>query len=398
MVTKKNLTKIAVDEPAKKGISRKEGTVPRRKIETRLPPVPTHRADRQKVLQQRVEETVKRIAAIEDYRGKTLAKLVSYARRERASILGDAAKKIATFREQERKSRKKYGIWSPQQRMARKVELVRYAQSLGVNTDALFRLNAYTRRRAELLMDKPAERICAPLSHHPAGDSFDENCQSYEHPFVGTFSTSFDSITGEGELRASESFLDANTATSGGSVRIRNWDADDNDSGWAYQENGFLTCYLTGARPGMIKITATFVCVESEVSMETEDEWGWSDCDIFVRTSARFAVYLEEPGDLDFTLANLAWWHYRGDGDDPNDIDMDEWRGGGALVAPFRRTANPGDVITVDTLSTAVLPARTLVGIYVGTRNAVSFWVNDVSVDATCSGRWFLRDFQVCQM
>ena len=112
----------------------------RGKTEIRLPLVPDYRADRQKALQQRIEEAVKRICASEDYRAKTLSQLVRYARRERARILGKAATKIAAFRERERKSRKKYGIWSTQQRMARKVELVRYAQSLGVNTDALFRL------------------------------------------------------------------------------------------------------------------------------------------------------------------------------------------------------------------------------------------------------------------
>ena len=44
-----------------------------------------------------------------------------------------------------------------------------------------------------------------------------------------------------------------------------------------------------------------------------------------------------------------------------------------------------------------VIDPNTMVGIYVGTRHEVNFWVNDVSVDGRSLGSMFLRSFTVSQ-
>jgi hypothetical protein len=339
---------------------------------------------------------VEKICADEDYRARTLSELAKYCRKERAKILGDAAKKLSTFRASERKSRKKYGIWSPGQRMARKAEFLRHAQSLGVNADALFRLNAYVRKRAALLMDDSTRASSLALAPDPPGDSFDRNCVEFTHPFdvLGRFSTSAQALAGESEVLTSENFLDPPTDVTGGAVRIRNWDADDSDSSWAQQENGFLSCYSTENPASLIKITARFQWVETEIDVDTENEWGWSDCWIRADSWARFAVFLAERGDLGIESVPLQWWHYQGNGDDPADPELGE----GPFLAPFiSRTAHVGSVWTVSSIFPEVVPGGTLVGIYVGTLHRVGFWVNDVSVDAVSHGKLQLLDFQVCQ-
>jgi hypothetical protein len=193
--------------------------MPRENIEIVLPRLPRGRPGRrQDAIKQRAKEAVEKICADEDYRARTLSELAKYCRKERAKILGDAAKKLSTFRASERKSRKKYGIWSPGQRMARKAEFLRHAQSLGVNADALFRLNAYVRKRAALLMDDSTRASSLALAPDPPGDSFDRNCVEFTHPFdvLGRFSTSAQALAGESEVLTSENFLDPPTDVIGG--------------------------------------------------------------------------------------------------------------------------------------------------------------------------------------
>jgi hypothetical protein len=362
--------------------------MPRGKSELNLPRAPGLKAEQQKALQKRVEEELKKLGAVEEYRVKALSRLVAYARKERSRIEGTDRKKLVQYRTNERNSRKKLGVWSPQQRMTRKVDFVRYAQSLGVETDEIFRLNAYTRLRAELLSEGPGVVEYKTLRSDPEGDSYDENCYTYTPPYLNTFSTSYSHASGDGQILASDSYLDANTAVCGGNVRIRNWDADDFDTGLAYQENGFTTCYKTKNAPGLVKVTAKFQCVASENNLSTEDEWGWSDSGIKAESYARFAVYLDTAGDLGFKAMGLTWSRYEGDGEPENNEAK-----GQILV-----TASPGQILTVSALSANVLPANTYVGIYVGTRAEVNFWVNDVSVDATALGKWLLMEIKVCQM
>lgn len=362
--------------------------MPRGESRISLPQAHGLTAEQHKGLQSRVEAALGRIGAVEEYRAEALRRLVEYARKERVRIEGSDRTKLDQYRAAEKKSRRENGIWSRQQRMARKVEYVRYAQSLGVDTDKLFRLNAYTRLRASLLNEGLATTNFRLPMPDPEGDSFDQNCVTYTPPYANTFHTSFSSITGDGELEASESYLDDPTSVCGGRVRIRNWDADGNDTGLAYQENGFTACYRTRNAPAMAKIRAKFQCVESANSLSTEDEWGWSDSGIIAKSFARFAVYLDTVGDLDYTEAGLSWSRYEGDGESENN----EARGQIAV----RRL--PGQVVTVSALSANVLPANTNVGVYVGTRVAVDFWVDDVSVDATARGKWHLQEFRVCQM
>src|SRR5262245_44511407 len=118
-----------------------------------MPRLPRERPEPQKALRQHVVDALKKIGAAEEHREKSLATLVQYHRRERARILGGAAKKLKAFRAKQQESRAKYGVWHPQQKRARKLESIRYAQELGVNTDELFRLNAYVRGRARLILD-----------------------------------------------------------------------------------------------------------------------------------------------------------------------------------------------------------------------------------------------------
>jgi hypothetical protein len=171
-------------------------------------------------------------------------------------------------------------------------------------------------------------------------------------------------------------------------VRIRNWDADDYDVGLAYQENGFTSCYKTKNAPGFVMIKAKFQCVESENALTTEDEWGWSESEITVRSFARFAVYNDTVGDLGFTGEGLSWSRYIGDGEPENNEAT------GSYFSP----AWPGVERTISSLSANILPANTQVGIYVGVRAEVNFWVNDVSVDATARGKWHLLELKVSQM
>jgi hypothetical protein len=189
--------------------------------------------------------------------------------------------------------------------------------------------------------------------------------------------------------------LDTATDVTGGAVRVRNWDADDSDSSWAEQENGFLSCYSTQRPASLIKITARFQWVETEIDVDTENEWGWSDSSIFVDSWARFAVFLAQRGDLGIENVPLQWWHYWGNGDDPEDPELE---GRGPFLQPLiSRLAHVGDIWTVSSIFPEVVPGGTLVGIYVGTRHRVSFWVNDVSVNAISHGKLQLLDFQVCQ-
>ncbi len=359
----------------------------RGKTELELPRLPDARDETGKTLPLRIEEALKKLGAEEDYRLKTLEALGMYARKERARILGHAEKELIAFRAKERESRKKYGVWCAQQKVARQAELVRYAEQLGINTDEMFRLNAYVRTRADLLMQAPGREFLHPLRSQPRGDSFDSNCATTNPPYTGVFSTSYDRVTGDGRLKESVSSLNAATAVSGGAVRIKNWDADDSDTGVAYQENGFLTCYNTGDQPGLIKITTTLQVVDSEFKLDTYDEWGWSDSVINVVASVRFGMFLHGLGDLSFVGRRLYSTYYSGDGD----REHPPW-------APSGFIPTTGAEITVSTIFPEVAPANSTVGIYVGTRHAVDFWVNDVSVDARCAGRWLVKEIEMCQM
>ena len=145
--------------------------------------------------------------------------------------------------------------------MARKVEYVRYAQHLGVNTDQLFRLQTYVQYRACLLLEGSSKKTLVPINRHALNGGNDLTQFVFQPPYMGSVDMGYYSITDDGELRELNSFLDPQTAVSGGGVRLRNWSADNDDHGLAYQENGYLGCYVTGDRPGSIVITQMVKCL-----------------------------------------------------------------------------------------------------------------------------------------
>jgi hypothetical protein len=358
------------------------------KTHLELPRLGRERSEVQKALKQRVEAALKKQAAAEEIRAKALTALSKYYRSERDDILGRAAKKLDALRMKERKTREAYGTWTRQQRLAKRVEIVRYAQELGVNTDRLFHLNAYVKNRAALLLGSVGRKKLFPTDFHTLDHEVSH--LRFKPPYLGTFDVGYYHITGDGELKELQSFFDPSAAISGGGARIRNWSADNDDTGLAYQDNGYLGCYVTGPTPGPIVITATVEFVDGELFIQTDTEFGFAASTIAVDVSLSFAAYLHEVGDLgSIEHGQLAFQVYQGDGD----WDENEYSGPPMIPLPA-----PGAVKAGAMMLPTVVPPNTTLGIYVGTRHRVYYYVNDVSVNARSAGRWIIKEFTVAQI
>jgi hypothetical protein len=351
--------------------------------------------------QERAEEALRQALEVEDHLAAAVGEVIGRARHEKARILGDAREEIAAYRKRERASRREHGVWSDAQRLARQTEFVRIAQGFGVDTDALFALNEHTRSRLDLLLHDREPTGTMPLCHYGdydhgvyvGGGGFsqpqpqlpEKNCVTFEPPYPGMLGWAKTSLQGDSKLKVSQSFFDGPTATSGGEVRIEDWDADDYDASKAYQENGVIALYQTQSI-GVVKVNATLQCVSFTEYIDTENEWGVSDASIQTRSMARFGTFGDDAAAIQVQGVDIDGIGYSGAGDQPP-----------YPSAPMGN-AHAGNLVGVSFLSQSVFPAGQVVGVYVGTRHQVKFWVNDVSVDVSCGGKWFVKDVTVCQV
>jgi hypothetical protein len=353
------------------------------------------------LLQERAEEALHQVLTVEDHLAGAAGEVIRRCRHEKARILGDAREEIAAYRKRERASRREHGVRSEVQRLARQTEFVRVAQGFGVDTDALFALNEYARSQLDLILHDGDGTGTMPLCHYGeydhgvyvGGGGFsqpqpqlpEKNCITFAPPYPGMLTWAKTHLEGDSKLKVSQSFFDAPTATSGGEVRIEDWDADDYDWSKAYQENGIITLYETQAI-GVLKIKATLQCVSFTEYIDTENEFGWSDSSIGTGSIARCGTFVDDDAAIQLQGAGIDGIGYSGNGDQP------------PYPSPPSGAAYPGKVVGVSFLSGSVFPAGQLVGVYVGTRHQVKFWVNDVSVNVSCAGKWFVKEVTVCQI
>ncbi len=363
--------------------------MPWHRNEVTLPPLGREHSALRDAVTRGVEAELKRLGNEQEHRARALKELFEYGRRERARILGPAATKLAAFRQQQRSSRARYGIWSRRQGETCRLEYLRLARELGVDTDELFRLGAYLQGRARLLLAGASPKTRVPLGRKPLDSGRDVTQLVFEPPFLGHLDLGYYQLTGDGELLELQSFLDTSQARSGGGVRIKNWSADNQDIGLAFQENGYLGCYVTGDSDGPIAITATLECVESDVSLHTETEFfSFAAGFIGAEIGVTFGAYVHDVSEIDFQGVALAYRYYEGEGDP----DENEYAGPTFLPAPS------GALYTEWFLLPTVVPRNTNIGIYVGTRHQVLYSVNDVSVDGRAAGRWNVKEFRVAQL
>ena len=342
------------------------------------------KAAEQRELDARVLSVLEQAIKSDEQRAGAAAQLVRECRHERHRILGTAREELTAHRHRERESRRRHGVWSDAQRIARQVDFVREAQSLGVDTDAIFALNEYERSKIELLTSDrtqgsggPSFKPGPPGPPPPPGKS----CAISKPPYNGAYYWSWHHLEGESQLLTSTSYFDKPTATAGGAVRVRNWDADDSDYSLAYQENGFVTWYKTN-QIGAVTVDATFQRLSGTGTIQTENEWGVSDSWIYANSYVRCGVFHNDVSEVTVSQYGIHSIGYSGNGDGYPSPPGGLYGGG-----PF----------TVSFVSTSIFPANTWVGVYVGMREQVEFWVNDVSVDTTESGKYFISGIKVCE-
>lgn len=188
---------------------------------------------------------------------------------------------------------------------------------------------------------------------------------------------------GDGRVLENNSYVEAEFGVLGARLAVENRDAGDFNHIDVTRGNGFLVPYTMPAT-GILQIEAELICLVCSHHIRTWDEWGWSDIDCTLTTSAVLSVF---------------WGH---DDSQPVSETMDRPLAPG-LQAHGDGEDSPGTVVQVSAgeprsvsfYTDYAFPAGKTVWLYAGLTNQIFAALNDVSVESWLDTRWQLASLSV---
>lgn len=279
-----------------------------------------------------------------------------------------------------------------------------FARRLGVDMDALSRLNEQTRTDAHRLVlgessalgtidvkllaqelaltpldyDKPLKDLPAPPRLTPFGGTvgvvqsapyawWDRGGQTYEF--------------GDGKVLRNDSRLNGDTGISGSCVWYKNKSASDYDHVIGTRETGFLVPYVPLVT-GLIKIQFDVTCLFSQHCMETYNEWGWSDYGAFTQERFTMGILWKWEDEVPVTESDVL-------------IGGTNGSGNGDSSPGVRYPVSAGEVRTVTLISKMTFPANVPIWTYVGTLQRIYADLNDVSLNTFVNSMWRFSQIRV---
>jgi hypothetical protein len=189
--------------------------------------------------------------------------------------------------------------------------------------------------------------------------------------------------SGDGKIMQNNSYLWPEASRMGAVVWGQNYSAGNTDYLAAHRENGFLVPY-TPDKTGIIEVQFDLQCAVCQHRIWLSNEWGWSDCTAWTNEAAVMSVFWSwedyTPASETYDIGFVYGLNADGNGD--------HYPG---TVSP----AAPGQRRTVTLYTTSAFPAGAPLWLYVGSRQRLFAWLNDVSINVWLNSAWYVTGIRV---
>lgn len=150
------------------------------------------------------------------------------------------------------------------------------------------------------------------------------------------------------------------------------------------RESGMLVAYTPVTR-SRLQIDVQFVCSYDAHTINTDDEWGWSEYEASTREESVIGVMhgVSDIGGEHRDVNFVAGLHGAGDG---------ESSPGSRIVVPTGEIRN--QTLTTDEIFDASVPLL----VYAGTAQIIQGNLNDVSMDISVDSSWIVQSINVTEV
>ena len=250
-----------------------------------------------------------------------------------------------------------------------------YARELGVDLGAMSRLWEETCRELENIVATPRSgesTIMESVERQPMAEA---SSQTFFPPWHGSWDQGFWSSTTDPSSTTwtSQSYWEWDKRV-GSFLGFKRGSADNDDGAYIAHSSGVLVQF-TMPRTGSLKVTAGLTRAFGKHFIDTDDEAGWSLCNVQVKESVVAEVYWDwNDWTADSHVEGLLAHTWT--------VSSEAWRDTTPIPAGAFRVANLHD-------KNVVFPAGQTVVIYAGIKEEVYAWVDDVRVRANANAAWY---------